>query len=338
MNWRIELENETRFLIWSEQMPVQVLVTRDFDHMSQVAAEVATKFIKQTLRSKDKCVLGLATGNSPTGVYKHLIRAANTGQFDSKRIRSFNLDEYVGLPGANEQERVVHPESYCYFMIQEFFGPLTDKFAETHLPSGCLIDQGRLVRELKTYPQDWRELGTDSGRSIAIKAKPTSEYLGWVRNAILKGYAREIKKAGGIDLQIIGVGGRGHVGFHESGIPFKGSNVMLVKLDHNTVSNAVADGHFCSEKESPWYAITMGAELIYKAKTVLLLASGKRKTEPVAESLLNEPTPDVPISYGQTYAQKGGNLIYVVDKIVGQKLLQSKTALRQKSIKIRDLS
>jgi len=318
-------------------MPIQVLVTRDFDHMSLVAADIAQRTIKQTLRRKDACVLGLATGSSPTGLYKHLIRAANTGELDTKRIRSFNLDEYVGLPGANEQERVMHPESYCYFMIQEFFGPLKDKFAETHLPSGCLIDQRRLVRELKTYPQDWRELGTDSGRSIAIKAKPTSEYLGWVRNAILKGYARKIKKAEGIDLQIIGVGGRGHVGFHESGIPFKGSTVMLVKLDDNTVCNAVADGHFCSEQESPWYAITMGAELIYKAGTVLLLASGERKIEPVAESLLNKPTPDIPISYGQIYAQNGGNLIYVVDRIVGQRLLQSKSALRQKSVKIRDL-
>jgi glucosamine-6-phosphate deaminase len=113
---------------------------------------------------------------------------------------------------------------------------------------------------------------------------------------------------------------------------------MLVKLDDNTVCHAVADGHFCSEKESPWYAITMGAELIYKAGTVLLLAAGERKTKPVAESLLNEPTPDLPISYGQTYAQNGGNLIYVVDKVVGQGLLQSQSALRQKSIKIRDLS
>ena len=318
-------------------MPIQVLITRDFDHMSLVAADTAKKAIKQTLRRKDACVLGLATGSSPTGLYKHLIRAANTGELDTKRIRSFNLDEYVGLPGANEQERVMHPESYCYFMIQEFFGPLKNKFAETHLPSGCLIDQPRLVRALKAHPQDWRELGTDSGRSIAIKAKPASEYLAWIRKDILNGYARKIKKAGGIDLQIIGVGGRGHVGFHESGIPFKGSTVMLVKLDDNTVCNAVADGHFCSEKESPWYAITMGAELIYTAGTVLLLAAGERKIKPVAESLLIQPTADIPISYGQIYAQGGGNLIYVVDRIVGQTLLQSRSALRQKFIKIRDL-
>jgi glucosamine-6-phosphate deaminase len=306
--------------------------------MSEVAAETVKKDIVQALRKQKEFVLGLATGSSPTGLYKHLAKAANAGEFDSTRIRSFNLDEYVGLPGENAQQRVMHPESYSYFMIQEFFGLLTNKFIETGVPYGSLIDQKQLMRELKAHREDWRQVGTDAGRSIVIKAKPASEYLAWVRKTILDGYARKIKKAGGIDLQIIGVGGRGHVAFHESGIPFKGSKVMLVKLDDNTVANALADGHFPSKKESPRYAVTMGAELVYQAKTVVLLASGKRKVEPVAESLLGDPTPDVPISYGQKYAEKGGNMVYVVDKVVGQELIANKKVLKQKGIKIQDLS
>ncbi len=319
-------------------MPLQVVVTRDFKHMSEVAAETVKKNIIQTLRKQKEFVLGLATGSSPTGLYKHLAKAVNAGEFDSTRIRSFNLDEYVGLPGENAQQRVMHPESYCYFMIREFFGLLTKKFVETSVPYGSLIDQKQLMREFKAHPEDWREVGTDAGRSIVIKAKSASEYLAWVRKAILDGYARKIKKAGGIDLQIIGVGGRGHVAFHESGIPFKGSKVMLVKLDDNTVANAVADGHFPSKKESPRYAVTMGAELVYEAKTVILLASGERKVGPVAESLLGDPTPDVPISYGQKYAEKGGNMVYVVDKIVGQELIANKKGLKQKGMTIKDLS
>jgi glucosamine-6-phosphate deaminase len=290
------------------------------------------------LRNQKEFVLGLATGSSPTGLYKHLAKAANAAEFDSTRIRSFNLDEYVGLPGENAQQRVMHPESYCYFMIQEFFGLLTKKFIETSVPYGSLIDQKQLIRELKARPGDWREVGTDAGRSIVINAKSASEYLAWVRKTILDGYARKIKKAGGIDLQIIGVGGRGHVAFHESGIPFKGSKVMLVKLDDNTVANSVADGHFPSKKESPRYAVTMGAELVYQAKTVVLLASGERKVGPVAESLLGDPTPDVPISYGQKYAEKGGNMVYVVDKIVGQELIANKKGLKQKGMTIKNLS
>ncbi len=319
-------------------MPLGVVVTRNFEHMSEVAAETVKKNIIQTLRKKKEFVLGLATGSSPTGLYKHLAKAANAREFDSSRIRSFNLDEYVGLPGENAQQRAIHPESYCYFMIQEFFGLLTNKFIQTSVPYGCLIEQKQLMRELKAHCEDWRQVGTDAGRSIVIKAKPASEYLAWVCETILNGYARKIKKAGGIDLQIIGVGGRGHVAFHESGIPFKGSNVILVKLDDNTVANAVADGHFASVKESPRYAVTMGTELVYQAKTVVLLASGERKVEPVVESLMGDPTPDVPISFGQKYAEKGGNLVYVVDKVVGQELIANKKVLKQKGIKIQDLS
>lgn len=318
-------------------MPIKVVVTRDFEHMSETAADLVKKEVVQTLNKKREFVLGLATGSSPTGLYKHLARSANAGEFDSRRIRSFNLDEYVGLPGENAQQRVMHPESYCYFMIQEFFGLLTRKFMESSLPYGCLVDQKQLISELKAHPEDWREVGADAGRSIVIKANAGSEYLAWVRKSILDGYARKIQKAGGIDLQIIGVGGRGHVAFHEAGIPFKGSRVMLVRLDDNTVANAVADGHFSSEKECPRYAVTMGAELVYQARTVVLLASGKRKAEPVAESLLGHPAPDVPISYGQKYAQKGGNLIYVVDQIAGQGLLAHKKGLEQKGIKIKSL-
>ena len=319
-------------------MPINVFVTRNFNHMSEVGTGIVKKKIIQTLRKQKEFVLGLATGSSPTGLYKRLAKAANVGEFDSNRVRSFNLDEYVGLPGENTQQRVVHPESYCYFMIQELFGLLTKKFIETSVPYGSLIDQKQLIQELKSHPEDWRQMGADAGRSIAIKTKPVSEYLAWVRSVVLEGYSRKIRRAGGIDLQIIGVGGRGHVAFHESGIPFKGSKVMLVKLDDNTVANAVADGHFPSEKECPRYAVSMGAELVYKAKTVLLLASGKRKLKSVAESLIGDPTPDVPISYGQKYSERGGNLIYVVDKVVGQGLIDNRKVLKQKGIKIKNMS
>lgn len=318
-------------------MPITLWVTRDFNHMSAVAADLVKENIARTLARKREFVLGLATGNSPTGLYKHLAKAANEGAFDSGRIRSFNLDEYVGLPGENAQQRALHPESYSYFMIQEFFGLLRKKFIETSMPYGTLIDQKQLIKELKAYPGDWRLLGRDAGRSIAIKAKAASKYLAWIKADILDGYARKIQRAGGIDLQIIGVGGKGHVAFHESGIPFRNSKVLLVKLDGNTVANAVADGHFRSKKEAPRYAISMGAELVYQARTVVLLANGERKVGPVAASLLGEVTSEVPISYGQLYAQRGGNLVYVVDQIAAKELLASKDVGKKEKMKIKVL-
>ena len=315
-------------------MAIKVIVTENFEKLSKVAAEIVKEHIIHGLQDKGEYVLGLATGNSPTGVYKHLAQMANSGEFDSTRIRSFNLDEYVGLPGENPQQRMLHPESYCYFMIQEFFGLLEKKFIETSVPYGCLIDQEQLINELDKHPEDWSELGTDAGKSISIKENSASEYLKWIQKTILEGYAQKILNAGGIDLHIIGVGGRGHVAFHESGIPFEGSNVLLVKLDNNTVDNAVKDGHFATKDESPWYAISMGAELVYKAKAVILLANGERKVESVTKSLLNDPTPDIPISYGQIYSKNGGNLIYVLDKIAGRELLANKELLKKKGIEI----
>lgn len=317
-------------------MSVKVFTANDFEHMSKVAADIVKKKIIEISKVKKEIVLGLATGNSPTGVYKLLAQAANNGEFDSGRIRSFNLDEYVGLPGENIQQRVTHPECYCYFMIQEFFGLLKKKFIETYVPGGCLIDQRVLISELKKYPKDWAYKGTGAGKSVAIKQKAQSKYLAWIKKEILDGYARKIKKAGGIDLQIIGVGGRGHVAFHESGIPFKGSSVMLVRLDDNTIKNSVIDGHFPSTKDCPNYAISMGAALVYQARNVVLLANGERKVESVTRSLLGEMTPDVPISYGQKYAGDGGTLIYVLDKIAGRELLANKGALEARQIALED--
>src|SRR5512139_1200225 len=111
-------------------MPIQVFLTKDFQHLSKVASDLVKEKLIAFSKEKKEIVLGLATGNSPTGVYKHLAQAANDGEFDSSRIRSFNLDEYVGLPGENAQQRVVHPESYCYFMIQELFCLVKKKFLE----------------------------------------------------------------------------------------------------------------------------------------------------------------------------------------------------------------
>jgi len=317
-------------------MPFKVIVTRDFDQMSRAAAEIVEADIRDKQAVKDEYVLGLATGNSPTGLYKNLARAFNEGRIDAARVRSFNLDEYVGLPGENPQQRALHPESYSYFMIQELFGLLDRKFAETSVPWGTLIEQEDLVAALERQPGDYEMQGTDQGKAVVIKNE-ASGVLGWIRRDILDGYERKIKAAGGIDLHVIGVGGRGHVAFHESGIPFPGNRVMLVKLDDSTVGNAVADGHFPSVEDSPRYAISMGAELVYEAPTILLLANGPRKTGPVAESVLGDVTCDVPISYGQTYAAEGGNMVYVLDEAAASEVLARRAEAEAKGYEIIDM-
>jgi glucosamine-6-phosphate deaminase len=319
-------------------MPFRVIVSKDFDHMSEVAAQIVVKDIRNTMNNKDSYVLGLATGNTPIGLYKHFAKAANAGEFDSTKIQSFNLDEYVGLPGENAQQRALHPESYSFFMVQELFGLLEKKFKETNVPWGTLVDQEQLLAELKASPNDWEEQGGDKGKAIVIKANAQSQYLTWIRREILDAYREKIERKGGIDLQVVGVGGRGHVAFHESGIPFEGNKMLLVKLDENTVENAVKDGHFASKEQSPRYAVSMGAELVYSAKTVLLLANGDRKANPVAESLLSDPSALVPISYGQIFSQKGGTIIYVIDKAAAKNVLKNTHRITQRGIGIEDMS
>ncbi len=319
-------------------MPIRVIVTRDFDHLSEVAAdEVAGEIDRRQAHGRD-CVLGLATGASPTGMYRHLAKAMNQGRPDATRVRTFNLDEYVGLPGRDPVQRALHPESYAFFMVQELFGLLNRKFRSTRVPGGTLVDQAALIRALAEHPGDWTERGTDAGRAIEIRPDAASGVLQAVRNDVLLAYEADIRAAGGIDLQILGVGGRGHVAFHEAGIPFPGSRVMLVRLDGVTMKHAVADGHFPSEDDCPRYAVSMGAELVFEARRVVVLASGSRKVGPVTRSLMDDVTPALPISYGQAYAAKGGDLLYIVDAVAGAGILEHRARLHARGVEIEDRS
>jgi hypothetical protein len=113
-------------------MPFTIHVTRDFDQMSALAADIVAADIKEKQAGKPEYVPGLATGDSPTGLYKHLAKAFNAGVVDPTRVRTLNLDEYVGLPGENAQQRALHRESYSYFMTTELFGLMRRDLAETN--------------------------------------------------------------------------------------------------------------------------------------------------------------------------------------------------------------
>jgi 6-phosphogluconolactonase/glucosamine-6-phosphate isomerase/deaminase len=207
-------------------------------------------------------------------------------------VVSFNLDEYVGLPGENAQQRALHPESYSYFMIAKLFSLLDRPFHKTYVPWGTLIDQDALAEALDSGAE-FDLLGSDKGRAIVV-SPDASGYLGWVRDEILDAYAAEIARAGGIDLHVVGVGGRGHVAFHESGIPFDASPVLLVKLDDNTVADAVSDAHF--ERVAPmergpeaWTEF----ETLFRGKGLPIHAAAWR-TLPAADD--DEPLPPLTIA------------------------------------------
>ncbi|MCK5379862.1 MAG: glucosamine-6-phosphate deaminase [Candidatus Latescibacteria bacterium] len=312
---------------------MRVIIEKDYEAISGKAAE----FVAEIVRNKPDCVLGLATGSTPIGLYKELIRMHKDEGLDFSHVTTFNLDEYVGLPGENAQQRALHPESYSYFMIENLFRLLEKKPIETNVPWGTLIEQTILVKELKANPEGWKAEGTSKGKAIVIRKDTSSAYLNWVRREVLEAYPRKMRKMGGVDLQIIGVGGVGHVAFHEAGIPLNLKGLILVELDRVTREHAVADGHFESLKKSPRYAISMSCDLVFQAKSVLLVANGPRKTEAVARAVLEKTSADVPLSYSQKYVQKGGELTWVLDEAASTDLLAERKALKAKGIPLKDL-
>jgi len=169
--------------------------------MSKVSADIVEADIREKQAVKKEFVLGLATGNSPTGLYKHLAKAFNGGRIDSSRIRSFNLDEYVGLPGENAQQRALNCESYGYFMISEFFGLLQKKFIETNVPWGTLVEQADLVDAIEKNGDQYEMQGADKGKAVVIK-KNAAGILKMIRQDILEAYEKRSNRLAGLTCRL----------------------------------------------------------------------------------------------------------------------------------------
>ena len=186
------------------------------------------------------------------------------------------------------------------------------------------------------FPQDWHSRGRISGKAIVIRQSPDSPFLHWVDSTVLSPYENAIREAGGIDLQVLGIGGRGHVAFHEAGIPFELTGLLLVELDEVTREHAVEDGYFPSIERSPQFALTMSIELVFQARAVLVLANGARKRQALTASILEEPSAERPMSYAQLYAGRGGEVTFVVDEAAGEGLLAGENALGSKGYVLED--
>lgn len=98
------------------------------ENLQQISLEAA-KQVASLIRLKPDSVIGFATGNTPLGLYKELIRMHNEDGLDFSKVTSFNLDEYVGLPP-------FHPESYHYFMWENLFKKININPSNVHIPMG----------------------------------------------------------------------------------------------------------------------------------------------------------------------------------------------------------
>jgi glucosamine-6-phosphate deaminase len=108
---------------------MRVIVEKDQPGVSRRAAQ----FVAGLVRRRPNCVLGLATGSTPLGMYAELIRMHREEGLDFSRVVTFNLDEYVGLAGT-------HPQSYRYFMQTNFFDHINVDPRDTHVPDGRALD------------------------------------------------------------------------------------------------------------------------------------------------------------------------------------------------------
>ena len=104
---------------------MEVIVQQSYEEMSRAAAAI----VAEVLNAKPNAVLGMATGSTPLGVYKELVRLHREGRLDFAQVTTFNLDEYVGLPTTN-------PQSFHHFMHENFFKHVNIAPGSIYIPSG----------------------------------------------------------------------------------------------------------------------------------------------------------------------------------------------------------
>jgi len=242
-----------------------VVLKKDYAEVSREAARI----VAGAVRAKPNIVLGLATGNTPLGLYKELIALHRAGHLDFSRATSFNLDEYLGLGPA-------HPQSFHYFMKQNLFSEVNLHPDRAFVPDGTI----------------------------------TGEY-----DAYCTRYEESIRAAGGIDLQVLGIGRNGHIGFNEPTSSLA-SRTRLKALSRETIED---NRHFFAiESEMPKCAITMGIGTILDSKRVLLLASGRSKAAAVAKAIEGPITSSVSASALQMHP----DVTFIIDEEAAYSLTQ----------------
>ncbi|MEH7440704.1 glucosamine-6-phosphate deaminase [Bacillus sp. JJ1122] len=221
---------------------MKLIKTSTYEELSQMAAaQIISK-----IHTNPRLNLGLATGSSPTGVYKKLIQDHEENKTSYKQVNTFNLDEYIGISKKD-------PNSYHYFMCENLFEHIDIPLDHTHIPDGTAEN---LDEECKRYEQ------------------------------FIQGH-------GGIDLQILGIGQNGHIGFNEPDTSFT-SRTHIINLAEST--RKANSRFFESLEDVPTQAITMGIASIMESKEIFLLVSGASKAEALARLVNGEVSESFPAS------------------------------------------
>lgn len=254
-----------------EKIPYQTFKTSQ-DASSFVARELVA-LIRLRQKEGKSCVLGLATGSTPTAVYAELVKMYKAGKVSFKNVHTFNLDEYYPMNPAALQ-------SYVRYMQEHLFNHIDIPKKNIHIPDGS-ISKGKI-------------------------------------DQFCEQYEKTIEKLGGIDLQILGIGRTGHIGFNEPGSNER-THTRLVSLDQKTRIDAASD--FFGEENVPKKAITMGVGTILKSKRVILMAWGEGKAGVIQKAVEGPVTDQIPATFLQGHQQT----LFVLDEAASSKLTAIQT-------------
>jgi glucosamine-6-phosphate deaminase len=232
---------------------MKLIKVKNYEELSKKAAEIVIKEINK----KPDIVLGFATGKTPIGLYKNLVKAYDKKKVDFSFIKSFNLDEYYPI---NKKDK----QSYFYYLHKNLFDKLNIKRENINLLNGEAKNPG-----IECWDYENK-----------IKENP-------------------------IDLQILGVGINGHIGFNEPGSKID-SITRVVELTSETKKI----------NKTNKKAMTIGISTLLRAKKIILLASGKNKAKAVYYLINGKEDKEWPVSY----LRKHKNLIVIIDKPAGKLL------------------
>jgi glucosamine-6-phosphate deaminase len=263
---------------------IRTVVVDDHSHIARLVANRIATLVRERQAAGERAVLGLATGSTPIGVYRELIRMHREDGLSFAGVVTFNLDEYYPMaPGS------IH--SYHRFMWENLFSHVDVDPADVHLPPGD-VPRGAVEETVRRYED-------------------------------------EIRRAGGIDFQILGIGKTGHIGFNEPGSGAD-SRTRLVHLDRVTRLDAAAD--FFGEEFVPKEAITMGVATILEAREIAILATGEHKAPVVRRAVEGEVDLDVAATFLQTHP----NTTFYVDRAAAAELTRVATPWLREAVRWSD--
>jgi glucosamine-6-phosphate deaminase len=253
-----------------ERVPVVIV---EYEEIARTIAKRIAEIIGERRAAGGHAVLGLATGSTPIGIYRELIKMHREEGLDFSDVVTFNLDEYYPM-----EPQSIH--SYVRYMRENLFNHINVKPQNIHIPRGDV-------------PRDDVDDECDA-------------------------YEAAIKAAGGIDLQILGIGKTGHIGFNEPG---SGVDSRTRRISLDTVTRRDAAGDFFGEDNVPTEAITMGVATIMEAREIALVATGEHKAAIIRRAVEGEPDPDV----AATYLQQHPNAVFYVDPAAAAELTRVRT-------------